>query len=73
METYYKVVDFDKARKSGIIPYNDARPKSRNNTGFVKSITKKKTVVQPIEEPKQAPMIDLFKPKELPKIASHLL
>ena len=45
METYYKVVDFDKARKSGIIPSNDARPKSRNNTGFVKSITKKRTVV----------------------------
>jgi hypothetical protein len=37
-ETYYKVVDFDKARKSGIIPAYD-RPKSRNNTGFVKTIT----------------------------------
>ena len=45
METYYKVVDFDKARKSGIIPTPNAERKSRNNTGFVKTITQKKKII----------------------------
>ena len=42
VESYYKVVDFDAARKSGVLPSFDSRPRSRNNTGFVKTVTSKK-------------------------------